>query len=62
MIAKALNVNPAWLMGLDVDMVLSRSQDDAIALFEKYSAADPRIQAAVDALLKDVPLVSEHQD
>lgn len=49
-LAKVLKVNPAWLMGLDAPKI---DISKALELFEKYENADPKIQAAVEALLKN---------
>lgn len=76
-IADAYGINPAWLMGYDVPMKARRKDaitgdvpieqdadliEKATRLYDLYQSADPRIRAAVDSLLKDVPLDSEHQD
>ena len=54
-LAKALNVNPAWLMGFDVPMEPSQEQapvnDEAMQLYQNYMNAPANIQAAVRALL-----------
>lgn len=67
MIANCLNVNPSWLMGLDVSMTVSApstpaatsADPDRVAkameLYDKYKNAIPEIQAAVESLLKSVP-------
>ena len=61
-LAKALNVNPAWLMGLDVPMELKKENidqqydpqllDRAIRFLEAYEQANPEIQSAIQSLLK----------
>lgn len=61
-IANAYNVNPSWLMGLDVPMrtsdVIEMSEDkssridEALKLYELYQNAIPEIQSAVESLLK----------
>ena len=57
-LAKVLNVNPAWLMGLDVPKYKNETDDvqedivKALELYEKYQNAIPEIQEAVENLLK----------
>lgn len=59
-LAVALDVNPAWLMGLDVPMEvpefepleLSEEIKEAIEKFKAYSIAPPEIKAAIDSLLE----------
>lgn len=56
-LAKALKVNPAWLMGLDApkEAIIQANPvdvDKAIELYEKYKNSIPEVQAAVEALLK----------
>ena len=55
-LAKALNVNPAWIMGFDVDMESADANstfdtDLALDLYKRYMEAAPNIRAAVAALL-----------
>ena len=55
-LAEVLNVNPAWLMGLEVKK--EREIDDsernaqALDLLSRYEKATPEIQAAIQTLLK----------
>lgn len=55
--AQVLGVTPAWLMGFDVpkypDMFIDINKPtEAEELYQRYQAAIPEIQAAVDSLLK----------
>lgn len=63
LLAKALRVNEAWLMGLDYPMdeiyqpIDIQTHDNemfkrALAYYELYKNASPEIQQAVDAILK----------
>ena len=58
LLSKAYNVNPAWLMGLDVPMKSETdTQSDtklyeALELYELYQKADPSIKIAIETLLK----------
>lgn len=56
--AQVLNVNPAWLMGLDVPKHTD-SVDDAVKQFERanefyelYKKANPEVQAAIEMILR----------
>ena len=61
-LAKALSVNPAWLMGLDVPMEISNENieqqydpqmiERAIRFLDAYEQANPEIQNAIQSLLK----------
>ena len=61
-LAKALSVNPAWLMGLDVPMEISnenieqqydpKTVERAIRFLDAYEQANPDIQNAIQSLLK----------
>lgn len=64
-LAKALGVNPAWLMGRDVPMEIDKTPmnydgsqydpgliDRAIHFLEAYDNANPDIQNAIQSLLK----------
>lgn len=58
-LAKVLNVNPAWLMGLDAPKnkdiprdISVEDVDKAAELYALYEKAIPEIRAAVDSLLK----------
>lgn len=57
LLSKAYNVNPAWLMGLDVpmrvesDIESNEKLTEAEELYEKYKNAIPEIRNAVDSLL-----------
>lgn len=54
-IALALSVTPSELLGWDdLDNAKAKSNeiDKAIELFEQYQHAEPRVQSAVDLLLK----------
>lgn len=70
-IANAYNLNPAWLMGLDVPMAQKSDPDKktdpeklqkAITLYDLYREADPNIQAAIDSLLRSPRSSPEHPD
>ena len=60
LIAQALHVNPAWIMGLDAPKNISfdaSSVDQhellkALRLYKLYTLAIPQVQNAVEALLK----------
>lgn len=60
LIANAYNVNPSWLMGLDVPMngksnIKDASADElaeALEMYKRYKEAIPQVQAAVESLLK----------
>lgn len=58
LLSKAYNVNPAWLMGLDVPMkAVAETQpieklNEALELYELYQKADPSIKTAIETLLK----------
>ena len=71
-IADALNVNPVWLMGLDVPMELPSMKipelnanlytadiQRAVEMFKTYEIATPEIKAAIDSLLKTVKPISD---
>ena len=68
-IANALDVNPSWLMGLDVPMKLSTLNEnpiidneriaEALNMFEAYKLATPEIRTAIDSLLKTVKPVAD---
>lgn len=66
-IANALNVNPSWLMGLDVPMQISETpaapsdSDRARRLYENYLKVPPEVQATIDLLLGYPQSKSEHQ-
>lgn len=54
-IANAYNVNPAWLMGLDVpkhSMTDEEKLNKANELFTLYENATPEVRAAVETILK----------
>lgn len=72
-IANALDVNPSWLMGLDVPMNLPTLNVDssvdtqriaeALNMFNAYELATPEIKAAIDSLLRTVkPVVNNMQN
>ena len=68
-LAEALNVNPAWLMGLDVPMEmptikveLNEETAEAIRMYQEYIKASPEIQGMIEQLLKlsqAIPAVPE---
>ena len=56
-LAQALNVNPAWLMGFDVDMEPAAHEKSAEnfqnqEFIDLYTNADPDVQKSVVLLLK----------
>ena len=55
-LANVLNVNPAWLMGLDAPKEKGIDLDDrnakALELLSRYENATPEIQSAIQTLLK----------
>ena len=59
-IANALNVNPSWLMGLDVPMNIADTgntpknldMDRALEFYAKYEKAPPEIRTAIETMLK----------
>ena len=56
-LAEVLNVNPAWLMGLDVPKEkgidnLDDRNAKALELLTRYEKATPEIQSAIQTLLK----------
>lgn len=59
-LAKALDVNPAWLMGLDVPMEAPQDpidyEDDkvkqALIMYNAYANASPDVRQAVEILLR----------
>ena len=64
LIADPFNINPAWLMGYDVPMILptinanlnvdTQKMSEALSMFEAYQLATPEIRTAIDSLLKTV--------
>lgn len=68
LISKAYNVNPAWLMGLDVAMEIENKEINiiradagtgksdtitkALDFLQRYEDANPEVQAAIRTLLK----------
>lgn len=53
-LARVLKVNPAWLMGFDVDMEPAESEPalEEKELIDLYTSADPAVRDAVLTLLK----------
>ena len=68
-LAEALNVNPAWLMGLDVPMEMPTPKveldsqiAEAMKMYNEYVKASPDIQGMIESLLKlsqSIPAVPE---
>ena len=56
--AQVLNVNPAWLMGLNVPKHTDSIEEDmkqlerANEFYELYKNADPDVKAAIETILK----------
>lgn len=55
-IAGVLGVDPAWLMGLDVQKTLYEDSGRLAELMKRYAAADDLTKAMIDKLLKDVKI------
>ena len=68
-LAEALNVNPAWLMGLDVPMEMPTPKveldsqiAEAMKMYNEYVKASPEIQGMIESLLKlsqSIPAIPE---
>ena len=73
-LSKALGVNPAWLMGLDVPMETPKQEPDvdlgydadliekAMNLYNIYKNSNQQVRYAVDVLLKSAQLHVEPHD